>query len=270
MDERPRDADGAPSPPLQRLPSRHGVPLAVGIGIAGFLGLALWAPWGHVPGRSGTTDVSTAPVSSAALPSDAGRLPSAPPSAPRPSVVRTARYQSIIDNEWTIVALLTPESGPSVEEPATPHVAVAAPTAEGPFVVMQQGLLPVAVPLEQPGHPVALCAVGSTPRDRRFVHLPGGRVVFLGVTFPGMDRSAIVDVRALGGPTVELHRATSVAVQLDGMQAGVRYIVPASGPGGTVLFTATPETRLPAGPYRFDLRIPGVDGSRSLYACVDG
>jgi hypothetical protein len=94
-------------------------------------------------------------------------------------------------------------------------------------------------------------------------------VVYLGVTFPGMDRSARVDARAVGGPTVELRPAASVAVQLDGMQPGVRYTVPVSGPGGTLLFTAMPATRLPSGPYRFELRLPGIPGSRFLYACVD-
>jgi hypothetical protein len=208
----------------------------------------------------------------AALPSDV-RGPSSPtPSTPRPIGVtaRTARYQSITDNEWTIVALLTPGPGPSVEEPATQHVQVAAPAADGPFVVMQQGVLPVAAPLEGAGRVVAACAATSTPRDRRVVHLPPGRVVYLGVTFPGMDRSAGVDARALGGPTIALRSAGSVTVGLDGMQPGVRYTVPASGPGGTRLFTSTPATRMSSGAYRFELRIPGIAGSRFVYACVDG
>jgi hypothetical protein len=198
--------------------------------------------------------------------------PVAPAASPPPGSIgvgRTARYESITDNEWTIVALLTPGAGPSVEEPATPHVPVAAPTADGPFVVMQQGILPVAAPLEQAGDLAVTCSTTTTPRDRRFVHLPRGRVVYLGVTFPGMDRSARVDARAVGGPTVELRPAASVAVQLDGMQPGVRYTVPVSGPGGTLLFTAMPATRLPSGPYRFELRLPGIPGSRFLYACVD-
>jgi hypothetical protein len=83
-----------------------------------------------------------------------------------------------------------------------------------------------------------------------------------------MDPRAKVDLAVLGPPTVPLHRADPVQVELAGMQPGWRYTVPDSGPGGTILFAADPVTRLPTAAYRFELRIPALAGPRYVYACV--
>jgi len=274
VDERSRKPSELDQPELVRLPSRRAVPLAVAATIVAFLALVIWAPWGRDDGQpDDATTAQASPGASAAsspVPTSAPRPSPTPGTADPVAAVTLRTYQSITDNEWTVVALLTSAGSPSLEEPAQQHVPAAAPSADGPFVVMQQGVLPVAAPLERPGRVAAPCTATPPPRDQRVVHLPQGRVVYLGVTFPGMDRSARVDVRALGAPRVMLHQEVPVAVQLAGMQPGERYAVPASGPGGTLLFSASPTTRLPSAPYRFELRIPGVAGPRFLYACIDG
>jgi hypothetical protein len=279
VDERPREAPPTTEPELVRLPPRRNVPIAVAVAIVAFLGLVIWAPWGRDDGsatdagptarETASPDAARASLPTTTEPASPSPLPESPTADPVAAVtLRT--YQSITDNEWTIVALLTSGAGPSTEEPALQHVPLPAPSADGPFVVIQQGVIPSAAPLERSGQAAATCSTTPPPRDQRVVHLPSGRVVYVGVTFPGMDRTARVEALALGGPRVALHQAMPVAVELAGMAPGVRYAVPAWGPGGTLLFRASPTTRLPSAPYRFELRIPGIAGPRFVYACIDG
>jgi len=257
---------------LHRLAPRREAPIAVAVTIVSVLGLLVWAPWGRDTESRGEASptVSVLGGNASATPSSgvAVRGASAAPSL-RAVVAGTLPYRSITDNEWTIVALLTPDAAPSTEEPANPHAAVPAPSAAGPFVVLQQGASVARDPIERPGRVDAGCqAPGGT--DGQAVRLPAGRVVYVGVTFPGMDPRARVDAVILGRPSVELTRARVVDVELSGMAPDWTYTVPSSGPGGTILFTMTPTTRLPSAPYRFDLSIPGTDGPRFLYACVGG
>jgi hypothetical protein len=179
---------------------------------------------------------------------------SAPP-ADETSQDQSAAYTSITDNEWTVVALLSAAAGPV--------------TPDGPYFVLQQGVVPASIPVERPGHPESPCANGNFPRDRTAVHLPATRVVYLGVTFPGMDPATVVRPTMLGRPATVLVRATQLTVQLAGMPPGGRYTVPATGPGAAVLFAIRPPEAVPSDTYRFEIAGPASDGRRYVYACVD-
>jgi hypothetical protein len=257
---------------LHRLAPRREAPIAVALTIASVLGLLVWAPWGReAPSTSEASPTAgVLRANASAMPSSvvAVRRASAAPTLPA-VVAGTLPYRSITDNEWTIVALLTPDAAPSTEEPANPHVAVPAPSAAGPFVVLQQGVSVARDPIESPDPADAACPAPGGARGQA-VRLPAGRVVYVGVTFPGMDPRARVDAVILGRPSVELTEARVVDVELSGMSPDRTYTVPSSGPGGTILFTTTPTTRLPSAPYRFELSIPGNDGPRFVYACVGG
>jgi len=173
-----------------------------------------------------------------------------------------------VDNEWTVVALLTPDSAPPDEEPATQHVAALAPSPDGPFLVLQQGLTAVASPVERVGHPDAPCVAPAAARDRIAVHLPAGRVVYLGITFPGMDPHVAITATVLGRPGITIVRVSPIVVALAGLPAERRYTVPSSGSGGTILFGLTPPNRMPSEAYRFTVTAPGIEGHRYLYACI--
>ena len=183
------------------------------------------------------------------------------PSSGTPSSLATgpaddaSAYTSITDNEWTVVALLTTDAAPM--------------TPDGPYLVLQQGVVPVPIPVERPGHPESPCDNSVRPRDRTAVHLPVARVVYLGVTFPGMDPATQVRPTMLGRPATVLGRASQLTVQLAGMPAGARYTVPTTGPGAAILFAIRPPEAVPADTYRFEIAAPTADGRRFVYACVD-
>lgn len=71
-----------------------------------------------------------------------------------------------------------------------------------------------------------------------------------------------------GGPSAILTRATSPTVQLAGMRAGRRYVIPSSGPGGAILFALPPPGPLASGAYRVEVTSPGAVGSWYLDACI--
>ena len=253
-------------PPLERLPARHGVPVALAVALVSVLAVLVWAPW-----RESTRPRPTPETARSSASPTAGTSPRVTSSAaaPPPVVAGVGQYTSITDNEWTVVGLLTADRGPSTEEPATQHVELPAPSPAGPFVVLQQGAIAFDRPLERAGHPDLPCDPNAIPRERRAVQLPGGRVVYLGVTYPGMDPAAGVAARVIGRSLIPLVRASSVEVELAGHQPGWRYTIPTTGPGGTILFTMDPTTRLPDEAYRFEVDAPGV-GVRYLYACIGG
>jgi len=170
------------------------------------------------------------------------------------SGVDSVSYTSITDNEWTVVALLRTDAEPS--------------TSDGPFLVLQQGVIPVPLPVEKPGHPESPCADVVRPRDRTAVHLPAERVVYLGVTFPGMDPGTLVKPTMLGRPATVLVRAAPLTVRLTGMALDGRYTVPTTGPGAAILFALRPPDGVPSDTYRFEIDGPAIDGRRFVYACV--
>jgi hypothetical protein len=248
-------------------------PTTVALVIAAVLALLAWQPWGSDNGAIVPPDSPTpaiARVDGSRAPSSATDGTDAPMPTPAADLraVDSAFYVSITDNEWTVVALLTPDAPRSTEEPATQHNAGAAWSPVGPFLVLQQGLIPVETPVERAADPGAPCSPRGVPRDRIAVPLPAGRVAYLGVTIPGTVPRAEVTAAILGGPAGTMTRATSPTVQLAGMNAGRRYVIPSSGPGGTILFALTPPGPLPSGAYRFEVASPGAVGNRYLYACV--
>jgi hypothetical protein len=253
---------------LERLPQRRRVPAALAIVLVSIVAVLMWAPWHGQPGGKPTPDSATDAQS--ATPALAMTTPTpsavADPSA-APVIAGRARYESITDNEWTVVALLTPFDGGSTEEPANQHENWPPTTPDGPFVVLQQGVLAALRPVEQPNRPATACAT-SGARDQAAVHLPRARVVYLGVTFPGMDPRAEVAVSALTAPAPRLTKPGSLAVELAGMRTGWQYTVPTTGPGGTILFATSPAGPWAYGPYRFEIRTPGSDGTRFVYACI--
>ena len=115
-----------------------------------------------------------------------------------------------------------------------------------------------------------LCGSQVRPLDRIAVLLPAGRVAYLGITFPGMDPGATVSVAAIGRSAASLRRVKSPSLALVGLTVGSRYRIPSTGPGGTVLFRPTSATTLRSGAYRFEIRTPGIDGARFVYACIGG
>jgi len=261
------------APPLHRLPSRSGrTPIALAVVIAASLGVLVWAPWGRTTPAGSTA--SAAPValsgqtSGASSPPGVAAAPSTLPSGPPVAGAAIARYSSLVDNEWTVVALLTLDAAPPSEEPAIQHVAVPPPSPDGPFQVLQQGLTAVMSPVERSGHPDAPCVAPAGSRDRTAVHLPAGRVVYLGVTFPGMNPRAAIAASVLGRPGITIVRVSPIVVALAGMPAERRYTVPSSGSGGTILFGLAPPNLLPSEAYRFTITAPGLEGPTYLYACI--
>ena len=263
-------------PILHPLPSRgRRAPVALAVAIAASLGILVWAPWGRSQsGISSASSASSGPTAGSSEERSAAsqvlgveRRPSTAPSEP-PAAVAVARYSSLVDNEWTVVALLSPNAAPSTEEPATQHASAPPVSPDGPFLVLQQGLTAVAAPVERVGHPDAPCLAPAGSRDRIAVRLPAGRVVYLGITFPGMDPRAEITASVLGRPWITLVRVSPIVVELEGMTAGRRYAMPASGSGGSILFGLTPAALMPSEAYRFAVTSPGLVGPRYLYACV--
>ncbi|HET9614418.1 MAG TPA: hypothetical protein VFP22_06375, partial [Candidatus Limnocylindrales bacterium] len=241
---------------------RH--PLAVALVIAAGFALAIWQPW-----ASPTPRVSRGPTP-APGPSGVARGPAPTPDPPNQSeTAGPVVYTSITDNEWTVVALLSPAAPASTEEPAGQHVP--AWSASGPFLVLQQGVVPALAPIEDAGDAAkdasALCVSTAVPRDRTVVPVPAGRVGYLGVTIPGELPRASVSASVLSGPGGAMTRSVSPTIELAGMRTAARYIIPSTGPGGAILFAGSPPGPMPSGVYRFTVESPGA-GSRYLYACI--
>jgi hypothetical protein len=254
---------------FERLPHRRRPPASLAVVIMSIVALLIWAPWRQDPANR---TASAAPAGGRASGSalairEPVRPTSSPDSSGAPIVAGRARYESITDNEWTVVALLTPSDGGSTDEPANQHENWPATTANGPFVVLQQGVVAGGQPVERPARPATACATSGS-RDQAAVHLPRARVVYLGVTFPGMDPRAEVAVSDLTGSATRFTKAGPVVAELAGMRVGWEYTVPTTGPGGTILFVTSPAGLWASGPYRFEVRTPASDSAKFVYACV--
>ena len=254
-----------PVVPLGGGSSRRPVGLAIVVGI--LLATLVWQPWsGGVrpaasPSPQSSAAVANRPASSAAAGPAATPKPSAGSGTPD-----TADYLSLIDNEWTVVALLSPTLAGPAEEPALPHP-TALPGSGAPLLVLQQGLNFSTKPIERPGRPNLPCTAKAVPRLRLAVPLPSDRVLYLGVTYPGMDPAVTVTVADLDGAGVELSRVRSLVVSLSGQPIDASYRLPNAGPGAVAMFALPRGTALPKASYRFEIDAPGV-GRRYLYACV--
>jgi hypothetical protein len=251
-------------------------PVVVGIGIALVIGIAIWQPWSQAvlqsasptgqPAALPAVPASDGLTSASASPSATTRPAPSHGTTPTPGAGGTAVYTTITDNEWTVVALLAPAAPASTEEPATQHPALPW-SADGPFLVLQQGLTPVAAPVVGAGSRDPCPPVGA-PRDRTAVPLPAGRVAYLGITIPPDVPRPQVTAARLGQPAGALARVPAPTVRLAGMDATARYIIPTAGPGAAVLFTGGLSTPRTAGAYQFTVASPGAAGDRYLSACI--
>jgi len=248
--------------------------IAAIVAISALLGVLVWHSWGS------TAPPTPIAAASASVPIAQGPGPTVVPSANPPpltlpfdlpadvsGVSISTSYISLVDNEWTVVALLTPGTT-ATEEPATPHAPLASWSADGPFLVLQQGAAASAKPLERLSGTSGTCSTELPPRFRPAVHVPADRVAYLGVTYPGMDLRAHVTATVLGPSGATLRRASSVVVHLVGLPVGELFTIPSSGLGGTILFATSTASFIPTDVYRFDVALPGTAGHRYLYACV--
>ena len=248
--------------PIQRIrtggPRR---PIAIALLLLAGLLLAVWQPWGSgtstATPRASTEAIRRPAAAASVTPGDA-----APGAADQ---TRTDGYVSLTDNEWTVVALLAPGGPASTEEPAMPHAPAWSP--DGPFAVLQQGASVATAPGSRSGVAAPSCTTTIPPRFRPAVLLPANRVAYLGVTFPGMDPATRVTASPVGGGP-SLLRMDPVVVRLAGGSADRRFAIPSSGPGGAILFGASPPLILPTGAYRFDITVPGLAADRSVFACI--
>jgi len=165
------------------------------------------------------------------------------------------------------VALLSADGPVSTEEPSIQHGRGAWSPGD-PLLVLQQGLDYATRPIASRNGQPTVCVAPGDSRARLAVHLPTGRVAYLGVTFPGMDPGAHVTVSTLDPPGLALSPATSPVVQIRGLTDGGQYMVPSSGSGAAVVFTLAPPSVLPAAAFQFDIVSPGIPGHRYLYACI--
>ena len=254
----------------------HGRPIGVAVAIAIVLAALVWQPWGKggppvlqatpspvAVAGAGSASPSPRPQPSASPVVDRGPGPSLRPGAPG-----SATYVSLVDNEWTVVAFLAPDATLAADEPWVPDETGAPQAPGGSLLVLQQGLDYTTAPIERAGEPDSACQATDVPRLRTSVHLPAGRVAYLGVTFPGMDPRAKVTATAVGRSGVVLKRLRSLVVALSGRTEARRYRIPSSGSGGAVLFAMAPPRFLPFATYRFDVVTPGIAGHRYLYACI--
>ena len=247
-----------PLEPLQ--PGGRRGPIGIALLLLVALVVLVWQPWGRGDRASETPHPSPASDRSVA----ATPVPGPPSVAPDTAAIDA--YTSLTDNEWTVVALLVADAPASTEEPATQHGPAWAP--DGPFHVLQQGLQPVVPPAPREGQPEVTCQPTVPPRERAVVTVPPGRVVYLGVTFPGMDPRSEVTASTLDQTGVKLVPVSPLVVRLVGQADDRPYTVPSTGPGGAILFAMNPPGILPAGAYRFDVSTPSIAGRRLLYACV--
>ena len=239
--------------------------------VAAALAVLVWQPWGHGPSSTPPPQASQVPAiavdRSLPPPSPAIQGP-APTAAPADLVVAdTQPYVSLVDNEWTVVALLSADGPVSTEEPSIQHGRGSWSTGDE-VLVLQQGLDDEVRPIDTRKAPDAACTAPTGSRARPAVHLPRGRVAYLGVTFPGMDPRARVTVTVLDRAGLALSRVVAPVVRIRGMLAARQYLMPSSGFGGAILFALDPPVLLPPAAYRFDIESPGISGHRYLYACV--
>ena len=266
-----RNAIEHPVQPLRTAGSRG--PVALVCVTVATLAVLMWQPWGKAPLTTQSSSASQAAAiaveqghSSPSWQPPLGALsassasPSLGGSAPQP-------YVSLIDNEWTVVALLSADGPVSTEEPSIQHGRGSWSLGD-PLLVLQQGLDYATRPIPFGNERDSVCLAPAGPRARLAVHLPAGRVAYVGVTFPGMDPVARVTISVLDRPGLELPRVTSPVVQIRGLTDGGQYRVPSSGSGAAVLFTLAPPSVLPPAAFQFDIVSPGISGHRYLYACV--
>ena len=242
--------------------------------VAAALATLVWQPWGHGPSGNPPRQVPRASAIAVEATPPSRPSPTAPIEGQAPSrasadlgAQETQPYLSLIDNEWTVVALLSADGPVSTEEPSIQH-GRGSWSAGDQVLVLQQGLTDQARPIDTRKAPDAACSAPIGSRDRPAVHLPRGRVAYLGVTFPGMDPRARVTATVLDRAGLALSRVVSPVVRIRGMTAAGQYQMPSSGFGGTVLFAVDPPVVLPAASYRFEIESPGIAGHRYLYACV--
>ncbi len=238
--------------------------------VAAGLVTLVWQPWGRASSRPPASEASAVAVgqpSSIPSPSPQTEGSAATPAPFDLGIAVTQPYVSLIDNEWTVVALLSADGPVSTEEPSIQHGRGAWSPGD-PLLVLQQGLDVASRPVETAKAPSAVCAAPAGSRDRPAVHLPAGRVAYLGVTFPGMDPRAQVTASVLGRGGLALSRQASLTIRIRGLIAADQYLVPSSGSGGAVLFAMKPPVVLPTATYRFDITAPGIAGHRYLYACI--
>ena len=256
-----------PLQPLRSAGSRR--PLGLVIVVVAILAALVWQPWGRA--STGPVALASSPIPS---PAQAG-----PGVAPAPAVASpvaagpltpagTSTYMSLIDNEWTVVALLKPTPEGPGDEPALPHP-TGIPGSGAPLLVLQQGLNYSTRPIERAGHPDVPCAAKAVPRDRFAVPLPADRVLYLGVTFPGINPAAKVSAVDLDGAGQQFTRVPSLVASLSGKPVDASYRLPSAGPGAVVLFALPRGTVLPTGSYRFEVTLPGTTTHRFLYACIE-
>lgn len=254
-------------------------PIAVAVAIGVVLTALVWQPWG----RGGPPAVPPSPAAIAAgragpsasdataPPGPSDDLTPGPGPSFRPIVAgppASTPYLSLVDNEWTVVAFLTPEAMATADQPWVASGAGAVLEPVGALLVLQLGPNATVAPIDRPNHPDAACRAPYGFRDQVAAHYPAHRVAYLGVTYPGMDPLARVTGVILDRPGSALKRLPVVSVALSGMVDGRRYTVPTSGTGGAALFSLSPPAVMPVASYRFDIQIPGVAGHRYLYACV--
>ena len=241
-------------------------PLGLALAIGCLLAALVWQPWGRTtPAPAAIVQRSPAATVPAASPA---RPPAPPTLRPGPSVAPgvPVAYVSLVDNEWTVVGLLSSSAAGSTEEPAGQHPAPAG--GSGALFVLQQGVIESSQPIERAGLPDLACHGSEVPRDQRAVFLPAGRVVYLGVTFPAINPAARVSAVDLDAPGARLGHVPSVVVPIAGRTDGQGYFLPSSGPGAVQLFALAPPVSLPSATYRFDVTLPGTTVHRFVYACV--
>jgi hypothetical protein len=265
--------------PLVRLrPGGSRTPVIVTAGILALLAALVWQPWGRPArplaevvtaslGPSPSIEALASPAPPAFSVSSPGSSPALSVSSPGAIQAGPAAYLSLVDNEWTIVALLTPNDAGPGEEPALPH-----PTdpqsGSDPLLVLQQGVNISTSPIERAGKPNLACQEKTVPRDQHAVPLPTGRVLYLGVTFPGMSPQAKVTATDLDRTGSVLSRVHSLVVSLSGQVPDASYSLPSAGPGAAVIFALPRGRVLPDSAYRFEIQAPGTAGPRYVYACV--
>ena len=254
-------------------------PVGVTVAILAILAALVWQPWGR-GGSPPPTSTPAAVVADEATPvsSSPTAAPSQSPlasSGPRPTFGPIASgppgsvpYLSLVDNEWTVVALLTPEAMATADQPWVADGAGVVLQPPGALLVLQLGPNLTDTPIDRAGHPNVACVTSVGFRDQPAAHYPAHRVAYLGVTYPGMDPRARVTAVVLDRPGTAIKRVPIVNVALSGMVDGRRYTVPTSGTGGAALFELSPPGIMPVGTYRFEIQIPGVRGHHYMYACI--
>ena len=269
--------------PVQRVRAAGaGRPIGVATAIVALLAIVVWQPWGRgapaaadhgSPAIAAATGVSALPSPSAGPSAGPGASPGGPG---RPGEAVAAR--SLLDDDWTIVAVLAPDALASADEPweADRLGVVRAPAV--PLLVQQNQLGYTEAPLERPGRPDVACTTPSLFREASAAHLPVGQVKYLGVTFPGMSPKARVTAAVLGVTGIRIQRLPLLVVPPAGGPGDPSYVVPDSGVGAAVFFGRVlsgigtggigSAGTWPSGTYRFEVRSPDFADARFMYACI--